>query len=234
MKSDHINILLVEDDKNLGLVIRDFLHLSGFEVTLAGDGVKGLAAFNDGLFDLCIIDVMMPFKDGFSLVQDIRKKDENIPVIFLTARKMDEDRIRGFKVGADDYVTKPFSTEELLLRIRAIIKRSQNISPVKENCKHEIGRYQFDFESRVLIFNKAEFHLTQREAEVLYLLCIHRNKLVKREILLKKIWGTDDYFAGRSLDVYITKLRKHLKGDPEIMLTNIHGTGYRLEIKAGM
>ncbi len=232
MRREYSGILLVEDDKNLGLVLKDFLTLSGFEVTLATDGQKGLAAFNEGVFDLCIVDIMLPFRDGFALVHDIRKKDENIPVIFLTARKMDEDRIRGFRLGADDYVTKPFSTEELLLRIKAILKRTQKNFTGQEECKFEIGGFHFDYGNRLLSFQRGEFQLTQREAEVLQVLCIHRNKLVKRETLLKKIWGTDDYFAGRSLDVYITKLRKYLKEDAGVMLINIHGTGYKLETQS--
>lgn len=229
MRGEQTCILLVEDDKNLGLVLKDLLEISGYDVTLVNDGVKGFKAFDEGLFDLCIIDVMMPFKDGFTLAQEIRRKDLYIPIIFLTAKKMDEDRIRGFKVGGDDYVTKPFSTEELLLRIRAILKRANNKLPEGADCVHEIGKYVFDSENQLLRIDKREFHLTRREAEVLQLLCVNRNKIVKREILLKKIWGTDDYFAGRSLDVYITKLRKHLKEDKSVTVANIHSTGYKLE-----
>lgn len=231
MKIRKSSILLVEDDKNLGLVLKDFLEISGYEVKLVNDGIKGYAAFEEGVYDLSIIDVMMPFKDGFSLAQDIRKKDLFIPIIFLTAKKMDEDRIRGFKAGGDDYVTKPFSTEELLLRITAILKRTNNKSGNHTEDVHQIGLFLFDFENRFLKNNNKVLHLTGREAEVLQLLCIHRNKLLKRETLLKRIWGTDDYFAGRSLDVYITKLRKLLKDDVSVTIINIHGTGYKLEVK---
>lgn len=231
MKSSYTSVLLVEDDKNLGLVLKDFLELEGFEVKLVSDGLKAWSAFEEGVFDLCIVDVMMPFKDGFTLVQEIRKKDMLIPVIFLTARKMDEDRIRGFKVGGDDYVTKPFSTEELLLRIRAILKRTNHKMADAIDCTHQIGKYFFDFENQLLEHNENKEHITRREADVLLMLCIHKNKVIRREVLLKKIWGTDDYFAGRSLDVYITKLRKLLKEDKDLALTNIHGMGYKLEVK---
>jgi DNA-binding response OmpR family regulator len=231
MKGSYTSVLLVEDDKNLGLVLKGFLELEGFEVKLVNDGLKAWSAFEEGIFDLCIVDVMMPFKDGFSLVQDIRKKDQLIPVIFLTARKMDEDRIRGFKVGGDDYVTKPFSTEELLLRIRAILKRTNPKTTDAVDCAHQIGKYFFDFENQLLEYDDRKRHITRREADVLRMLCVYKNKVIRREVLLKKIWGTDDYFAGRSLDVYITKLRKLLKEDKGLALTNIHGMGYKLEVK---
>jgi DNA-binding response OmpR family regulator len=227
-------ILLVEDDKNLGFVITDFLGISGYKVQHAEDGVSGLETFRNGKFDLCILDIMMPFKDGFTLAEEIRLIDKNVPIIFLTAKTMKEDKIRGFKLGADDYITKPFSTEELSLRIEAIIRRTrQSLIATDQGIIFQIGKYTFNYSNQVLIGFGQERRLTKKEAEVLRLLCINKNKILRREIALKMIWGEDDYFMGRSMDVYITKLRKFLENDPSVNITNIHRTGFMLETKEG-
>jgi DNA-binding response OmpR family regulator len=227
-------ILLVEDDKNLGFVITDFLGISGYKVQHAEDGVAGLETFRNGKFDLCILDIMMPFKDGFTLAEEIRLIDKNVPIIFLTAKTMKEDKIRGFKLGADDYITKPFSTEELSLRIEAIIRRTrQSLIATDQGIIFQIGKYTFNYSNQVLIGFGQERRLTKKEAEVLRLLCINKNKILRREIALKMIWGEDDYFMGRSMDVYITKLRKFLENDPSVNITNIHRTGFMLETKEG-
>jgi DNA-binding response OmpR family regulator len=225
-------ILLVEDDKNLGFVITDFLGISGYKVQHAENGVTGLETFRNGKFDLCILDIMMPFKDGFTLAEEIRHLDKNVPIIFLTAKTMKEDKIRGFKLGADDYITKPFSTEELNLRIEAILRRTrQSLITTDQGIVFNIGKYTFNYSNQVLIGFGHERRLTKKEAEVLRLLCINKNKILRREIALKMIWGEDDYFMGRSMDVYITKLRKFLEDDPDVNITNIHRTGFMLETK---
>src|SRR4030042_829541 len=227
-------ILLVEDDKNLGFVITDFLGISGYKVQHAEDGVAGLETFRNGKFDLCILDIMMPFKDGFTLAEEIRQIDKNVPIIFLTAKTMKEDKTRGLKLGADDYITKPFSTEELSLRIEAIIRRTrQSLIATDQGIIFQIGKYTFNYSNQVLIGFGQERRLTKKEAEVLRLLCINKNKILRREIALKMIWGEDDYFMGRSMDVYITKLRKFLENDPSVNITNIHRTGFMLETKEG-
>jgi len=227
-------ILLVEDDKNLGFVITDFLGISGYKVQHAEDGVSGLETFRNGKFDLCILDIMMPFKDGFTLAEEIRLIDKNVPIIFLTAKTMKEDKVRGFKLGADDYITKQFSTEELSLRIEAIIRRTrQSLIATDQGIVFQIGKYTFNYSNQVLIGFGQERRLTKKEAEVLRLLCINKNKILRREIALKMIWGEDDYFMGRSMDVYITKLRKFLENDPSVNITNIHRTGFMLETKEG-
>ena len=226
------NILLVEDDENLGFVLTDFLGISGYKVEHATDGVAGFESFQNGKFDLCLLDVMMPFKDGFTLAQEIRKLDENVPIIFLTAKVMKEDKIRGFKIGADDYITKPFSTEELSLRIEAILRRTrQSLISSGQDAVYDIGSFTFDYGNPLLKKGKEERRLTKKEAEVLRLLCINKNKILRREVALKMIWGEDDYFMGRSMDVYITKLRKFLQDDPTVNITNIHRTGFMFEIK---
>jgi len=226
------NILLVEDDENLGFVLTDFLGISGYKVEHAMDGVSGFEAFQNGKYDICLLDVMMPFKDGFTLAQEIRKLDENVPIIFLTAKVMKEDKIRGFKIGADDYITKPFSTEELSLRIEAILRRTrQSLISTGQDAVYEIGSFTFDYSNQLLKKDKEERRLTKKEAEVLRLLCINMNKILRREVALKMIWGEDDYFMGRSMDVYITKLRKFLQDDPAVSITNIHRTGFMLEIR---
>ncbi|NVO03564.1 MAG: response regulator transcription factor [Bacteroidetes bacterium] len=227
-------ILLVEDDPNLSLLIQDFLEMSGFNVVLCNDGLQGYKAFLHESFDLCILDIMMPKKDGFSLAMDIRAKDQNIPIIFLTAKSMKEDKITGFKIGCDDYLTKPFITEELLYRIKAILKRCKVSSREEsENTQMQfiIGKYIFDFSNLTLKFEDSVQNLTKKEAELLKLLCMNKNQILTRETALKSVWGDDDYFIGRSMDVFITKLRKYLKEDPAVSINNIHGTGFRFTIE---
>lgn len=231
MKKNKPKILLVEDDINLGFVLNDFLSMSNYEPTLARDGKEGFEFFKNGNFDLCILDVMLPFKDGFALAEEIRKIEPNIPIIFLTAKTMEKDKIKGFKAGGDDYITKPFSTEELSLRIDAILRRSK-YSILKNDVSNEykIGKYRFDYTNYMLFSPDGERRLTKKEAEVLRLLCINKNQIVKREVALKNIWGDDDYFMGRSMDVYITKLRKFLKEDKNVSIVNIPRTGFKLEV----
>jgi DNA-binding response OmpR family regulator len=225
------SILLVEDDKNLGFVVKDFLSESGFKIELAINGLDAINCFISSNFDLCLIDIMLPLKDGFSVAEEIRQKNHNVPIIFLTARSLKEDKIRGFKIGADDYITKPFSTEELLLRIEAVLRRTMasNNNTVVEKEVFNIGNFIFDFTNQEIQIDGVKRQLTKKEAEVLRLLCINTNQLVRREFALKLIWGEDDYFMGRSMDVYITKLRKILKDDPSVSIQNIHRSGFKLE-----
>jgi DNA-binding response OmpR family regulator len=227
-------ILLVEDDPNLSFVIKEYLEILDYETTLCQDGEAGLEEFNRGKYNLVILDVMMPKKDGFSVAEDIRKVDDLTPIIFLTAKTLKEDRIKGFQSGCDDYIAKPFSTEELSLRIKAILKRcmiAQNGSVDSMIKTFELGKYTFDFANLVLKSEHSEQSLTRKEGALLKILCIYKNKLLPREIALKSVWGGDDYFIGRSMDVFIAKLRKYLKDDPDISITNIHGSGFKLELK---
>lgn len=232
MKKKKAKILLVEDDLNLGFVLNDFLNMNHYDVVLARDGQEGFNQFRNGNFDLCILDVMLPVMDGFTLAQNIRRENASIPVIFLTAKNMEKDKVQGFKSGGDDYITKPFSTEELNLRIEAILRRSK-YAIIKNDVPavFQIGKFSFDYDNFLLSSEDFERRLTRKEAEVLRLLCINKNQLVRREIVLKNIWGDDDYFMGRSMDVYITKLRKFLKDDENVSIVNIPRTGFKLEIK---
>lgn len=226
------NILLVEDDKNLGFVIKDSLELSGYSVNLQENGITGAEAFHHGTFDLCILDIMMPLKDGFTLAEEIRKIDVITPIIFLSARSMDIDKIRGFKTGADDYITKPFSIEELKLRIEAILKRTNmSLLTYNKNAIFELGKFSFDYENQILKSVSGERKLTRKESELLRLLCMNKNRLLRRELALKSIWGEDDYFMGRSMDVYITKLRKFLSEDEKVTILNVHRTGFKLLVE---
>ncbi|MFM7105090.1 MAG: response regulator transcription factor [Flavobacteriales bacterium] len=228
----HPKILLVEDDINLGFVVQDTLKLEGFKVHLSKDGKEGLLQFNKESYDLCLIDVMMPKKDGFSLAEDIRKVNQDIPIVFLTARGEAEDKIKGLRLGADDYITKPFSSEELTLRIKAILKRNPRFkTDAREKSKYKIGSYQFDYLNFELQIDDQRKKLTKKEAELLKLLAEHQGQVIEREILANMIWGDDSYFVGRSMDVFITKLRKYLSDDPAISIINIHGVGFRLEIE---
>ncbi len=233
MEEKKIHILLVEDDVNLGFLIKDYLEMIGYQVDLQDDGNKGIETFkrNKQLYSLCILDVMLPEKDGFTLAAEIKEIDKNIPIIFLTAKDMKEDKIRGFRLGADDYITKPFSSEELGLRIEAVLRRYlNNTSEKQEHNKFALGIYTFDYTNQQLIRGDEVRTLTKREAEVLRLLCQNKNELVRREVALQSIWGENDYFKGRSMDVYITKLRKYIKGDPSINIINVHGTGFKIEV----
>jgi DNA-binding response OmpR family regulator len=233
VKKKTAKILLVEDDTNLGIVLTDFLEICNYDVILATDGIAGMEFFKNGNFDLCILDVMLPYKDGFTVAEEMRARNPEIPIIFLTAKSMEKDRIRGLKTGADDYITKPFSTEELNLRIEAILRRSK-YSIIRSDAPSvfTIGKFTFDYNNHILSSDGLEVRLTKKEAEVLRLLSINLNNMVRREVALKNIWGEDDYFMGRSMDVYITKLRKFLKDDPNVSIVNIPRTGFKLEVKS--
>lgn len=221
-------ILLVEDDPGLGFVIKDNLTHKQYDVTLCTDGEEAHRAFFDQSFDLCILDVMLPKKDGFSLAQSFRSKNKNVPILFVTAKGLIEDKITGFESGGDDYIVKPFSMEELYCRIEVFLRRTS----IQEGAtSFSIGSYQFDGNSITLSHDKGLKTLTQKEAEVLKLLYNNKDRVLKREEILKSIWGDDDYFMGRSLDVFISKLRKYLKYDPSIQIVNYHGVGFRLEIR---
>ena len=231
MSNKDINILLVEDDENLGVVLKDFLEMDKYKVSLSRDGEAALVAFHNNTFDLLILDIMLPKLDGFSVAEEIRKKNKEVPIIFLTAKIMKEDRIRGFLVGGDDYITKPFSTEELNLRIQALLKRVyKTTTKADKNGIFEIGEYRFDYNNLALSKENNTQTLTPREAEILKLLCHNKNQILTRELMLKSVWGEDDYFMGRSMDVFIARLRKYLMDDPNVTIANIHGTGFRLEI----
>lgn len=232
MKLVKAEILLVEDDQNLGYMLQDYLDLEGFKVTWEKNGLTGLNTFKSRPFDLCILDVMLPIKDGFTLAENIQQLKPGTPFLFLTARGLEADRIRGLKLGADDYITKPFSTEELKLRIEIILRRLGKESGSIKKDIFTIGSVIFDFPNQLLQLHGEERRLTKKEAMVLEMLCQNVNELVRREQLLVNIWGSDDYFMGRSMDVYIAKLRSYLKSDPAINIVNIHGTGFKLEIRS--
>lgn len=227
-------ILLVEDDPNLSLVIQDYLEMLNYDTMLCKDGEEGLMEYRRKKYDLLILDVMMPKKDGFSLAEEIRETDDQTPIMFLTAKSLKEDRIKGFQVGCDDYLSKPFSTEELSLRIKAILKRCmtrQTLQVPEEEQHFVIGKFNFDPVNMILQNGEKKQTLTRKESALLKLLCLYKNRLLSRETALKSIWGDDDYFIGRSMDVFISKLRKYLKDDPKISITNVHGTGFKLEVK---
>lgn len=228
MNTPQINVLLVEDDPNLGTITQESLELQGFLVTLAEDGEKAHSLFLKKSFDLCLIDVMLPIKDGFTLAGEIRQINRNVPIIFLTAKSMKEDKIEGFKLGGDDYITKPFSMEELVLRIQAVLRRSHPGFKSQDADEFKIASYTFDIKRQVLKRNKTEKKLTHKETELLRLLCMHQNAILEREVALKLIWGDDSFFNARSMDVYITKLRKYLQDDDRILINNIHGKGFKL------
>lgn len=221
-------ILLVEDDPNLGFVIRDNLETKGYSVSLCTDGEQGLQKFTSEAFDLCILDVMLPKKDGFTLARDIRTTNKEIPILFVTAKVMMEDKVSAFELGGDDYITKPFSMEELCLRIEVFLRRTSGNGPLTEHFT--LGSFRFDCHNLALIHSSGNKSLTQKEAEVLKLLCLNKDKVLKREEILKNVWGDDDYFMGRSMDVFISKLRKYLKEDSSVQITNYHGVGFKLEI----
>lgn len=221
-------VLLVEDDVNLGSLLKQYLTIKGFETELYPNGQEGYDAFMQNMYDLCILDVMMPIKDGFSLAQDIRAVNSEIPIIFLTAKSLKDDVFEGFKIGADDYITKPFNMEELIFRIEAVLRRTKtgnNEPPPKE---HNIGEYVFDTVKQQLLLGDKKTKLTTKESELLKLLANNMNNIVERNQALKTIWGEDSYFNARSMDVYITKLRKFLKEDQNIEIINVHGKGFKL------
>lgn len=225
-----IKILLAEDDLNLGYIISDQLKSDGYDVTLCIDGAEAYKRFNDEKFHICILDVMMPKKDGFSLASDIRKIDSEIPILFLSAKSMIEDKVLGFKSGGDDYLTKPFSIEELQIRLTALLKRIKIQTNLPEEKIFKIGSYLFDSENFNLKHLEFEKTLTKKEAQILKILYKFKNQVVERDVVLNAVWGQDDYFVGRSLDVFITKLRKYFKEDEGIQISNIHGIGFKLTI----
>ena len=235
MPSNVTKILLVEDDPNFGDVLRSYLEMNDYDVTLATDGAAGWEAFRRGSgFSLCILDVMMPKKDGFTLAKDIREKDKEVPIIFLTAKTMKEDVLHGFKIGADDYISKPFNSEELLYRIQAVLKRSQpKPDPKDEVREYRIGKYVFNYPIRTLHIegSKEEVKLSPKEAQLLKMFCHRVNDVLPRSEALTKIWQEDNYFTARSMDVFVTKLRKYLADDSNIEIVNIHGNGFQLLIK---
>jgi len=221
-----IKLLLVEDDTSLGFIIKDNLELKGYSVDLYPDGEQGWMAFHTGTYDLCILDIMLPKKDGFALLDDIRKQSQQIPVLFLTARSDSKDKLEGFRKGADDYITKPFGIEELMLRIEVFLKRSQ--IPVSSPDRIHLGAYTFDVRNLELKSPTHRYTLTQQEADLLGHFCKNRDQLLKRDNILLSVWGSDDYFLGRSLDVFVSRLRKYLKEDKNLAIVNQFGIGFRL------
>jgi len=230
MKNEQ-HIFLVEDDLSFGAVLKSYLELNDYKVTWVDDGKYALDKFRNGNFHICILDVMLPNIDGFTIGTEIRKINKEIPMVFLTAKSLKEDILKGYNVGADDYITKPFDTEVLLCKIQAIIKR-QSTQPVFEEVVYEIGSYQFDWKLRTIIRNDVKQKLSPKEAELLKLLCQNKNELLPRETALRKIWGDDGYFTARSMDVFVTKLRKYLADDSNIEIKNVHGSGFLLEVKS--
>lgn len=224
-----VKLLLAEDDENLGLLLKEYLIAKGYDTDLYPDGEAAYKGFRNHSYNLCILDIMMPKKDGISLAKDIRLLNMDIPIIFLTAKNMKEDVLEGFKIGADDYITKPFSMEELIFRIEAIMRRVMQDTDSPEDFIYKLGIYTFDTRKQILTGGEEdEVKLTTKEAELLRLLCNNANKVLERNFALKTIWIDDNYFNARSMDVYITKLRKHLKDDPKVEIINVHGKGYKL------
>jgi len=226
------HIFLVEDDQTLNFIIKDNLEQNGYKVTSVDDGQKAIDSFYKDKFSICILDVMLPKKDGFSVAREIRKKDDHVPVIFLTAKSMTEDRIKGFSIGGDDYITKPFSMEELLLRIKVFLKRS--VKPGDQDGDapgYKVGNYVFFFDNLILDYGDQRKTLTYKEAELLKYFCENPNKVLSRSEILINVWGSDDYYLGRSLDVFISRLRRYLKDDPDIKILNLHGIGFRFNAR---
>ena len=226
---EQMHILLCEDDENLGMLLREYLQAKGFDTELCQDGDAGFRSFMKGKFDICVLDVMMPKKDGFTLAKEIRQINAEIPIIFLTAKTLKADILNGFKIGGDDYITKPFSMEELVFRIEAILRRVHGKKNT-EQTTYQIGKFTFDTQKQTLKIGEDMTKLTTTECDLLKLLCEHANEILQRDFALKTIWVDDNYFNARSMDVYITKLRKHLRPDPDVEIINIHGKGYKLII----
>lgn len=228
--SPNIKILLVEDDQNLGYILKEYLQMHEYKVTLARDGEAGYRAFESAEFDLCLLDVMMPKKDGFTLASEIKKLDPVIPIVFLTAKSLKVDKLKGFKIGADDYIVKPVDEEELIARIQAITKRVVHIEqkPIQE--VYQLGQYTFDYSNQALLFNGVKKYITMKESNILKALCDHQGRILDRKATLKSLWGESDYFNRRSMDVFISKLRKYLNQDSSITIRNVHGKGFVLEI----
>jgi two-component system, OmpR family, response regulator len=233
MSTEKTKILLAEDDSNLGTLLQEYLEAKGYSVKLAKNGKEGYDLFCKQEYDLCLLDVMMPLKDGFTLAKEIRLSNKNIPIIFLTAKSMKEDTIEGFNAGADDYMTKPFSMEELLMRIQAILRRSMKSQAVdNDKVEFSIGKYLFNTEAQTLVCGEESFKLTTKEAQLMRLLALNKNEVVDRSFTLKTIWHDDNYFNSRSMDVYITKLRKYLKHDQKVEIVNVHGKGFKLLVNS--
>jgi two-component system, OmpR family, response regulator len=230
MDTEKTKILLAEDDENLGSLLREYLQAKSYEAHWLSDGEKAYKSFEKNRYDICILDIMMPNKDGITLAKEIRMINPEMPIIFLTAKSMKEDVLEGFSVGADDYMTKPFSMEELIFRIEAILRRTQGSGQQNKQTEFEIGRFHFDANKQLLILDGKSIKLTTKESELLKLLCTNANNVLERNFALKSIWRDDNYFNARSMDVYITKLRKYLKDDPSVEILNIHGKGYKLII----
>ena len=224
-----IRVLLAEDDENLGELLKDYLNAKSFETDLFEDGKQAFEGFRKEHYDLCILDVMMPVKDGFTLAQEIRTINKIVPIIFLTARSMKDDVLEGFKIGADDYITKPFNMDELLFRIEAILRRVKNDAPFAPQV-YTLGKFTFDTQKQTLQSNDSFYKLTTKESELLKLLCDNANQILERNFALKTIWEDDNYFNARSMDVYITKLRKYLKDEPAVEILNVHGKGFKLVV----
>jgi two-component system, OmpR family, response regulator len=229
MEKSPIKVLLAEDDRNLGNILKNYLEAKGYSTILCVNGQEAIDAFARKEFEFCILDIMMPVKDGFTVAREIRTTDKKIPILFLTAKSLQDDKLKGFEVGADDYITKPFSMEELLLRMQAILRRSEDRIKSGEQANiFNIGQYTFDFDRQILTMKGIEHKLTSKEAGLLRLLCTNANQVLERSVALNKIWNDDSYFNARSMDVYIVKLRKYLKEDPSVELINVHGIGFKL------
>ncbi len=228
METKKVHILLAEDEENIGTLLRDYLNIKGYFADWYTDGEQAAKYFVSKKYDLCILDVMMPKKDGFTTAKEIRKNNPNVPIIFLTAKSMNEDVLEGFASGADDYITKPFNVEELMLRIEAILRRSRGPVEVSQETVFRLGSYTFDSEAHTLANGKQMHVLTDKEAELLRLLCVNKNRVLDRNVALNTVWAEDSYFSARSMDVYITKLRKYMQDDPAIRIINVRGRGYKL------
>jgi DNA-binding response OmpR family regulator len=233
MNEQKVKILLCEDDENLGMLLREYLQAKGYDTDLLPDGDAGYKAFMKNTYDVCVFDVMMPKKDGFTLAQEVRAVNTEVPILFLTAKTLKEDILEGFKIGGDDYITKPFSMEELLFRIEAILRRIKG-KKLKEKIVFKIGNFVFDSQKQILSIGDKQTKLTTKESELLGLLCANANDILERNYTLKTIWIDDNYFNARSMDVYITKLRKLLKDDESVQIINIHGKGYKLIVPQGV
>lgn len=229
MEKEEIKVLLAEDDKNLGQILKAYLEAKGYPTTLVVNGKEAFDQFNRKHYDFCILDVMMPVKDGFTLAEEIRRLDKKVPLLFLTAKSLPEDKLKGFELGGDDYLTKPFSMEELLVRMKAILRRVYEDPDGERNSNiYKLGKLVFDYNRQILKSAETEHKLTSKEAELLKLLCDTGNNVLDRSVALNRIWQDDSYFNARSMDVYITKLRKYLKEDPSVELLNVHGVGFKL------
>jgi len=231
MQTTKSKVLLAEDDLSLGYVIKDNLVDAGYDVILCPDGQAAIDKFSKDQFDICLLDVMMPNKDGFAVAKKIRQQSDIIPILFITAKSLEEDKIKGFETGADDYITKPFSMQELMMRMEVFLRRTRKMHSDK-SIRFTIGKLLFAYTDLKLSTDKSIFNLTQKEADLLKFLCEHPNRILKREEVLLNVWGKDDYFLGRSMDVFITKLRKYFKEDAQVNLETIHGVGFRFNVPA--